>query len=60
MAIELYGLKGSMPCWAVEILGRNLGLEFNFHEIDVLVGAQHEEEFLKVTFVAITYRSANI
>lgn len=49
MAVEFYGLKLSAPCWSVMTLGHRLGLEFNFHEVNVLAGEQFDEEFLKVT-----------
>lgn len=53
MTIEFYGIKISHACWPVLNLLEHLGLEFNFNEVNVLAGEQHDPEFLKVTSGAL-------
>lgn len=52
MTVEFYGLKLSPPCWAVLNLGHHMGLEFDFHEVNVMTGEQFGEDFLKVTYLS--------
>lgn len=60
MALEFYGLKYSPPCWAALSLGHHMGLEFNFHEVDILTAKHLEEDFVKVTFIISYCRGSKI
>ncbi|MFG6668225.1 glutathione S-transferase family protein [Halomonas sp. HNIBRBA4712] len=48
MALTLYAHRLSQPCRAVEILARELGIDYDFHEVDFAGGETHTEWFAQI------------
>lgn len=47
MSAILYGHRLSQPCRAVEILLREVGMPYQWHEIDFANGETHENWFVE-------------
>lgn len=48
MPIDFYHVPGSAPCRAVGLAAAALGIELNRKLVDLMNGAQHKPEFLKI------------
>ena len=49
MSLDLYEIKGSPPCLAVQLLSKEIGVDLNVKPIDFSKGEHLTPEFVKVS-----------
>lgn len=47
-SLDLYYFPASPPCWAVMLLGRAIGVNFNLKTVNIMTGENMKQSFLKV------------
>lgn len=55
MPLELYYIHASPPSRTILMVARELGIEFDLKEVNLLTGEHLKEEFLKVEFKLIMF-----
>ena len=48
MGVDIFGVQGSPPCRAVYLVAKAIGLDYNYHKVDMQAGQHRSPEFLQM------------